>query len=89
MTGKDAIATMRVMFDMAAATWRCHLLATNGDQVALVEYDVYGTDGVVGEIEVKTFTVIEIDGEGRIVRQESFDTDDREIAEAEMRTLDA
>jgi hypothetical protein len=54
-----------------------------------VTYDVDGTDGVVGEIEVRTLTVVEIDDEGRIVRQVAFDADEREKAEAEMHALAA
>ena len=53
-------------------------MATNGDHLALAEYDVYGTDGEVGEIEVKTLTVVEVDDDGRILRQVSFDADERD-----------
>jgi len=87
LTGDAAISSARVMFDMAEATWRCRLVASAGECVALVQYDIWGTDGVVGEIEVKTLTVVEIDDDGRIVRQVSFDVDEHDKAEAEMHAL--
>jgi hypothetical protein len=88
LVGDDAIATIRAMFDMASATWRCRLLATNGDQVALVEQNICGTDGAVGEIEVRALTVIETNADGRIVRGVTFDLDARDEADAEMRALE-
>jgi hypothetical protein len=89
LTGDDAISSARVMFDMAEATWRCGPVAAAGDRVAVVQYEIWGTDGAVGEIEVQTLTVVEVDGNGRIVRQVSFDVDDRVKAEAEMHALAA
>ncbi len=87
VTADEALASVRVMFDMAEATWWGRLLATAGERVALVAYDVRGTDGVVGEIEVRTLTLVEIDDDGRIVRTATFDVDDRVKADAEMHAL--
>ncbi len=89
LTGGEVISSLRVLFEMAEATWRCGLVASAGDRVALVQYNIWGTDGVVGEIEVKTLTVVEIDSDGRVVRQVSFDVDDGEKAEAEMHEIAA
>ena len=75
---------LRVIFSMDRMTWGRRLLGTAGDRLALVENDVRGADGAVGDIEVRTLGITEIADDGRIVRLVAFDPDDRAAAEAEM-----
>jgi hypothetical protein len=75
---------LRVIFSMDRMNWGRRLLGTAGDQLALVENDVRGADGAVGDIEVRTLGITEIADDGRIVRLVAFDPEDRDAAEAEL-----
>jgi DNA-binding SARP family transcriptional activator/tetratricopeptide (TPR) repeat protein len=89
LTGDEAVAVMRMGFEMTDGRWYCNLLATAGDRVALVEYNIRGAVGVAGELEVRTLQVVEIDDDERIVQMLGFDTDERDMAEAEMQAVGA
>ena len=75
---------LRVIFSMDRLTWGRRLLGTAGDRLALVENDVRGADGAVGDIEVRTLGITEIADDGRIIGLVAFDPEDRAAAEAEM-----
>jgi hypothetical protein len=76
LVGSEAFRSSRVMWDMDAAEIERRLVATEGDRVALVSFEVHGSDGAVGAIEYLALNVVEIADDGRISRQTSFDPAD-------------
>jgi hypothetical protein len=80
LVGADAFRSSRVLWDMDEADVERRLVATEGDRVALVRFEMHGSDGAVGPIEYVSINVIEIAEDGRIALQSSFDPEDADAA---------
>ena len=80
LVGSEAFRSSRVLWEMDEAEIERRLVATEGDRVALVQYEVHGSDGAVGAIEFLALNVIEIAEDGRIARQIQFDPEDADAA---------
>src|SRR5204863_3549100 len=76
LVGPDAFRSSRVLWEMDAAEIERRLVATEGDRVALVHFDMHGSDGAVGAIEYVSINVVEIAEDGRIAQHISFDPED-------------
>ena len=81
----EAIAIYRYLFTLDQCRQKRRLLATRGDRLALVHSTVTFEDGVAGPAEVVSLHVCEVDDRGLVTHAITFDANEREKAEAEMR----
>ena len=84
--GTDPVWNYRQLF--ALDDWSIALtpLEAKGDRRILVHYHTWFRDGIAAEAEVESLCVFDVDANGLVVRQVSFEADDLEAARAELRT---
>jgi hypothetical protein len=80
LVGSDAFRSNRVLWEMDEVQIERRLVATDGERVALVEFQVHGSDGAVEAFELLTVNVVEIAENGCIAQQTAFDPEDADAA---------
>ena len=75
LTGDDALSSTRVLFGLDEWNVELSLVATRGDDLALVSTRTTFTDGVAGPAEVVSLNVMEAGPLGRVSSTTQFDLD--------------
>jgi hypothetical protein len=84
LEGEEALASLRMSFDVESGRWSSELLATRGARLALFRRKFEGEVGAVGPFESERLSLVETDGDSRRVLQILFDPDDLDAAWAEL-----
>jgi class 3 adenylate cyclase/ketosteroid isomerase-like protein len=92
LEGDDALSPFRVMFTLDECRGELTLVAARGERLALVRSLVTIRDRQAGVSEIDTFTIYEVDDDGRVSRTVGFAPDERaayaalESRHAELKT---
>jgi len=85
LSATDAMAQLRVLFDVPGSQWVISPIATRGERLSLSRYLFHGdTDAGGGPLAIDYLAVDEVDGDGRFAEIVLFDPDDLDTAYAEL-----
>jgi hypothetical protein len=80
----EALANLRMMFDMPGSRWQSVLRATRGTRLALLQRRLTAGIGTDGGVEFEHLSLVEVDAAERYVALVIFDADDVDAAYAEL-----